>query len=292
MAPVKHKSERCRRRSATGFTLTELLVVFSVIALLISILLPSLRKARDQTMAQVCRSNLRQVGLGMFYFTHDNRGYYPDSMKWFGNYAFNWNWPGMSPSKFTSPAANPSVGLQEGWVFRYVGRNRKTFLCPSDDGRRALPHFAMPPGHTNFAMQDHLQSVSIDANRKVVVDGKEVYFREDILLQSPARVMLMMEESELAPCNDGKVIFTGWDVGYWNAQLDAITARHSGRGHMFMFDGHTQSTVADRFNLPGRDSSRYAGMLYDAVYTDRGRYWCREKPYKNPGPGYGKDRPW
>ena len=55
-----------------AFTLIELLVVVSIIALLISILLPSLKKARGQAKDTVCKSNLHQLGLAIQYYASDN----------------------------------------------------------------------------------------------------------------------------------------------------------------------------------------------------------------------------
>ena len=65
------------RRSSRGFTLIELLVVVAIIALLISILLPSLTRARDAARMAVCLSNLKQLGLGFALYAEDHRGVLP-----------------------------------------------------------------------------------------------------------------------------------------------------------------------------------------------------------------------
>lgn len=61
-------------KRARGFTLVELLVVIAIIALLLSILMPSLRKARKQARVVVCQANLRQWGLIWGSYTTDNDG--------------------------------------------------------------------------------------------------------------------------------------------------------------------------------------------------------------------------
>ncbi len=63
--------------SRRAFTLVELLVVIGVIALLISILLPSLSKARESANRLKCASNLRQVGMACVMHANDHRGFYP-----------------------------------------------------------------------------------------------------------------------------------------------------------------------------------------------------------------------
>ena len=64
-------------RNRNAFTLVELLIVIGIIALLISILLPALSKARESANAVVCMSNMRQFGLGMQMYADQNKGALP-----------------------------------------------------------------------------------------------------------------------------------------------------------------------------------------------------------------------
>ena len=63
-----------------AFTLIELLVVVAIIALLVSILVPSLQQAREQAKMVVCVSNERQMALGMSMYADDNQGWYPSHL--------------------------------------------------------------------------------------------------------------------------------------------------------------------------------------------------------------------
>ena len=73
------------RAALPGFTLIELLVVIAIIALLMGILFPVLRKAREQGRDVVCRNNLRQIGLAANFYADHYGLYIPRSAEWGGN---------------------------------------------------------------------------------------------------------------------------------------------------------------------------------------------------------------
>ena len=69
------------------FTLIELLVIVAIIGILMTILLPSLSKARQASLAGVCVSNMKQVNLGITLFSDENNGYLPGKI-WNSVYAY------------------------------------------------------------------------------------------------------------------------------------------------------------------------------------------------------------
>lgn len=108
-----------------GFTLVELLVVISIIALLISILLPSLSKAREQAKAVKCAANLRAVGQGVAIYLAENNGVYPPS----------YTYPTSKTGGINIIQANQSVpnGYLHWSFFLYSGGRvgEEAFQCPN-----------------------------------------------------------------------------------------------------------------------------------------------------------------
>ena len=91
-------------KKQTGFTLIELLVVIAIIALLMGILLPSLRKAKQQAKMVSCGSNMRQLILGLVAYAEDNDSRlppHPSTIRvpadYHRPYELNWNLNNVGP---------------------------------------------------------------------------------------------------------------------------------------------------------------------------------------------------
>jgi type II secretory pathway pseudopilin PulG len=97
-------SRRAAKQSAVGFTLVELLVVIGIIALLIAMLLPALRKAQEAARQVQCMSNMRQIVGAMISFTNDHHGFLPAG----GGYGlYQFDTTGWKFQQVTSDANTP-----------------------------------------------------------------------------------------------------------------------------------------------------------------------------------------
>jgi prepilin-type N-terminal cleavage/methylation domain-containing protein/prepilin-type processing-associated H-X9-DG protein len=116
-----------------AFTLVELLVVIGIIALLISILLPALNKARDSAKTVACLSNLRQVGVSLMLYASEHRGYSPPGSASTGNGFENWV-TYLLASKATTQQIDRYANAAEesAKLSTWTSANHGIFRCPSD----------------------------------------------------------------------------------------------------------------------------------------------------------------
>ena len=129
-------------RRPRGFTLVELLVVIGIIALLISILLPTLNQARQSAKIVACLSNIRQLGTITAMYVNDNKQTLPEAM-------YN-NKGGLSPRGTGLPAWTPlPAPAVDSSVLPCVGASFETYLgdstadgvwqCPGAGGYAGTP---------------------------------------------------------------------------------------------------------------------------------------------------------
>lgn len=145
------------RRSlrARGFTLVELLVVISVVALLVALLLPALKSARDVAQRASCASNIRQLGMGSVVFTNDYKLQLPGPIPGYdtGN---------RVPAETQYPNQD-FIGLMYDWQGRYFFpqgtlafkgyiADPRIFFCPTFLRTTAVEYNWDRPGTANTAL--------------------------------------------------------------------------------------------------------------------------------------------
>ena len=124
------------RRSRRGFTLIELLVVIAIIAILASMLLPALQRARGRAHITACSNNFHSVGKAGLMYSDDNKGFYPmlynaDRSSLSSRFAMKGGKTGM---------LTPYLGIEQdapvgGWYLNKGKFQVSKFACPAVDGR-------------------------------------------------------------------------------------------------------------------------------------------------------------
>jgi len=140
-----------------AFTLVELLVVVAIIALLLSILLPALNKAREAARHTVCMANQSQVGRAMFLYAQDHRNYLPyDNL---GGSQFNpwWNRVGEMSDTTDPVRATGYIAYDSN---QYSGA---VWHCPLVDQMPAEPWLKNDRFSAHWGMNEYLVGNEQDA---------------------------------------------------------------------------------------------------------------------------------
>lgn len=243
---MRHRAGTSRRRGR-GFTLIELLVVLGIVAVLVSLLLPSLTKARRQANALKCAGNLRQIYLACMMFAQDHRGQLPRPAQ-----------VSDRPEPETTSKvcawtldATGAANLSDGVLWKYLpGKQAKAALlmCPSDPGDPLVGKAGPLPRNFSYSFNFAVCPFGADRSR----GGPPNAYAPGVALHTvkDAAYKIYIYE-ELAPGDawhlpDGRDDFPSGRHGC-QAALSAQCVpngyqkdvyRYQGRGNHVFFDGH------------------------------------------------------
>ena len=224
-----HSSHRRRRRANAlhGFTLIELLVVIAIISLLVSILLPSLQKAKELARSTLCLSNVRSIGLAMTLFLEENDQTFPQSGVGSGSTQGSYMWKGRLAEY---------LGLQLGSSTLAIANIADSpFACPSLEAtdsstvNKSMRVAYMPHAGSNFGVIGPTAGRRVDDIKKRL-DG----------------LWIMGEIEVYMGANDGYVYYGNYALG-----RDLISRRHEGRSNFLFGDMHVEPIEVDTLHNQG-----------------------------------------
>jgi len=193
-----------------AFTLIELLVVIAIIALLLSVIIPAMRKAKEQTKFTVCKTGLYQYGLAGEMYLMDSDNTFANPYYWLYNFDY------LDPAACAWHDARNDFELNpenSGWMWPYIDI-KKVHVCPK------LREIAKPYGALH---RDHSYSLNIPINPQYgyVMNGylgngwySEIPKKDGV--KGPASCFFFAEEST----------WTLRDLSIWSLNNNHLIGRH------------------------------------------------------------------
>lgn len=230
------------RKSRMSFTLVELLVVIAIIAILASLLLPALNKAREMAKTAVCASNMRQTGLLILQYASDNGEIVPLLFDGTSNVTYA---DGNTRCYWYSYLM-PALGLNSrASVTSAIAKNGglPLLVCPSNTretiNRNTFSAASIPM--TNYAYNCGMGFINDDGTHRTLKSGVLAKPRRLGAFRNPSRTVLLMDYKV------NTLVSVGFDLNkqIWLGQY--ADSRHSNMFSQLNLDGHTEKNSVSAY---------------------------------------------
>jgi prepilin-type N-terminal cleavage/methylation domain-containing protein len=250
-----------------AFTLIELLVVVAIIALLISILLPSLAMAKEQARVAVCESNVRQLCIAFNYYMYDYNGYLPGSTLDV-DLSGGPNWPPYPLGRKTYDWLGSWWGYGDkthipfsGTIYKYVSDQEWIYRCPGDRlTDRERPDIAGLPPWREMPFYSYTCPIILTGAKSALLKRSrwmETWKRGWMWDRDWNQALGLSQSWLLVEEDPAHCLYTNNDGGWTNT--DELTRRHRGRATLGHIDG---SALVKKFES-GNHAFNAQRLYYD-----------------------------